>query len=154
MREGQGVISNEERAAADLECAIAQYADIDEDGESPLGGAIFQAKFGFTVEDVLDEGEDMAKNVATAINHLNYPDDEGRVYCRARNAITEIGAADCFNCPLYYGSMQGMGVECMYSDMVSDNINVMALTVTDPAAQTAWMAGLISKKQIPADPLE
>jgi hypothetical protein len=50
--------------------------------------------------------------------------------------------------------MQGMGVECMYSDMVSDNINVLALTVTDPAAQSAWIVGLIGKQQIPADPLE
>jgi hypothetical protein len=146
--------AEQERASAEWVEMVEQYADIDEDEDSPFGGAIFHAKFGFTVEDVLDEGgdaEDMAKTVVMTINHLNYPDDEMRVYCRVRNAIVAIAAAECLNCPLYCGSMQGAGVECMYLDLVSNNINVMALTVPEPAAQLAWIEKLIDRRLIPAD---
>jgi hypothetical protein len=97
--------------------------------------------------------ESMAKTTVQKINHLNHPDNDGRVYCRMKNAIKEVTAADCFNCRLCCGSMQGMGVECEYPDMVTDNINVLALTVPDPAAQLEWITKLIDKGLIPADPL-
>lgn len=77
----------------------------------------------------------MAKSVVQPINHLNYPNKDGQIYCRMSNAIKKIGDIDCFGCPLLSGSMLGAGVECTYTDMVTDNINVMALTIPDPMAQ-------------------
>jgi len=166
------MMSKEERERAEC-AAVEHYADIDDDEDSPLGAAIFREVTGRTIDEVIDAEDDeqldkickqlldkgadarseknMAKSVV--INHLNYPDKRGRVYCRAKNAITEIVTGDCLNCPLYYGSMQGAGVECMYSDFVTDDISVMALTVPDPAAQFALIAKLIEKGLIAADPL-
>jgi len=43
---------------SNIELAIKQYADEDDDEESPLGAAIFFSKLGFTVEDVLDSADD------------------------------------------------------------------------------------------------
>jgi len=95
----------------------------------------------------------MGKSIVQSINHLNYLDNEGRVYCRAHNELKTLGTMDCFNCPLFRGSLQGAGVECTYLDRVTDDIDMLALTVPDPAAQLTWITKLIDKGLIPADQL-
>jgi len=90
------------------------------------------------------------------INHLNYPDDEGRVYCRMKNTVMKIEMTDCFvsaSCPICAGSIQGMGVECFYTDLISEDNTMLALTIPDPNRQQMKIAELINKGLIPADPL-
>ena len=95
----------------------------------------------------------MGKPKTEKINHLNYPDDEGRIFCRLKNDIKIFEPMDCRDCPLCYGSIQGMGVECFYPDLISENNTALALTVPDPDAQMKWIAALVDKNMIPADPL-
>jgi len=94
----------------------------------------------------------IANIIAAKINHLNYADKNGRVYCRVLHDIKRIGTMDCFDCSLYYGSIQGMGVECIYPDAVSDAGRPMYIPVPDPKNQMKLIAGLIEKKIIPEDP--
>ena len=95
----------------------------------------------------------MGKPKTEKINHLNYPDDEGRIFCRLKNDIKIFEPMDCRNCPMCYGSIQGMGVECFYPDLISENNTLLALTVSDPEVQLKLITEMIDKGMIPADPL-
>ena len=94
----------------------------------------------------------MPKIVVETINHLNYPDKQGQVYCRADHAIKEIEPMKCSNCPLYFGSIQGQGVECFYPDAVSDVGKPMYIPVPNPQQHLSWITDLIAKMILPADP--
>ena len=54
------------------------------------------------------------------INHLNYADDDNRIYCRKLNKIAELNdehvESNCMKCPMFAGSLQGQGVECSWND--------------------------------------
>lgn len=52
------------------------------------------------------------------INHINYPDASGNIYCRMENALIKYDIEHCSKCPLMSGSAQGKGVECYYYDAV------------------------------------
>lgn len=58
------------------------------------------------------------------VNHVNYVDDFGRVYCRRRDAVVVLDdqqtANYCSTCPFYNGSAQGLGVECLWNDPRKD----------------------------------
>lgn len=49
-------------------------------------------------------------------NHINYPDDSGRVYCKKQNNVRKINWDTCSKCDYFNGSYQGNGVECVYED--------------------------------------
>lgn len=56
------------------------------------------------------------------VNHINYPDTKGRVYCRRLNKIITLDANGkfwdtCQSCPLFAGDYQGLGVECRWNDV-------------------------------------
>ena len=134
---------------------MEHYTDIDDD-ESQLRAAIFQSITGVTVEEVLDENE-RATPPIEAINHLNYPDNDGCVYCRTSHGIKPLAATACFSgggCPLCYGSLQGEGVECFYSDIVNDTAPMLAITVKNPRRKLERITELINKRLIPLDPME
>ena len=53
------------------------------------------------------------------VNHINYPDRNGDIYCRRLNKVIELtndAWDDCFDCPHFNGSYQGSGVECLWND--------------------------------------
>lgn len=52
------------------------------------------------------------------VNHINYPNKRGEIYCRAVNKIIKMSSAKCGSCPLLSGSAQGEGVECYYYDAI------------------------------------
>lgn len=55
------------------------------------------------------------------VNHINYPDDRGRIYCRRLNRVITLDSKGefwetCQSCPMFSGDYQGMGVECRWND--------------------------------------
>ena len=59
------------------------------------------------------------------VNHLNYvSEDSGKVYCRKRNKVVELNdnqfSNHCSSCPMFAGSLQGEGVECVWTDNRQD----------------------------------
>lgn len=55
------------------------------------------------------------------INHINYPDNNNKIYCRRLNRVITLDAEGkywetCNACPLFEGDYQGQGVECMWDD--------------------------------------
>lgn len=58
------------------------------------------------------------------INHINYKDVNGLVYCRNRDKVVKLDEEHasnfCKNCKYYAGSAQGEGVECYWDDPRKD----------------------------------
>ena len=100
-----------------------------------------------------EDGEIVTNSDVITINHLNYPNKKGQVYCRAHNAVMKLWTMDCFGCTMCYGSIQGEGVECIYDDIVAETVPILAVTVTDPERQLKWITQLIDIGAISADPL-
>jgi len=94
----------------------------------------------------------MGKLVAEKINHLNYPDEQNRVYCRVANEILSLAETKCHDCPLWYGTLQGMGTECFYVDLISANNDALALPVAGPQKHFAFINKMIGSGHIPTDP--
>jgi hypothetical protein len=96
----------------------------------------------------------MSRPVAKLGVHFNYP-DKGRVYCRRSHKLrkmSELTNGVCFKCPLYAGSMQGTGVECMYTDLQSDTKYAASHAVPDPEQQLLYISDLMDKGLLPVDP--
>ena len=59
----------------------------------------------------------MAKNI---VNHINYVDDKGEIYCRKAKEVVKLDELQqdsrCKNCPFFNGTAQGEGVECAWDD--------------------------------------
>lgn len=56
-------------------------------------------------------------------NHINYPDENGLIYCRkfkSVNNFSEVTSKYCSNCEMFAGSAQGNGVECNWVDKRQD----------------------------------
>ena len=53
------------------------------------------------------------------INHINYA-TAGKIYCRLRNKVVDLDIEQqrdyCSSCPMFNGSAQGQGVECLWED--------------------------------------
>lgn len=61
------------------------------------------------------------------VNHIQYPDSYGRVYCKAYNDIVKLDFDRCIDCIYFNGDYQGNGVECLYEGELptySDNPGV------------------------------
>ena len=93
----------------------------------------------------------MENPIVRTVNHLNYPDKNGRVYCRKRNEIIKLWSVEC--CPMCNGSIQGDGVECVYPDLYGEESPRLAIPVPDPDFQMQWIARLLDENLIPEDPL-
>ena len=67
------------------------------------------------------------------INHVNYKDQDGNIYCCLRNKIVKLDDQQrqtfCNGCSMFAGTAGGKGVECMWDDMRNvDDPHI----VTDP----------------------
>lgn len=57
------------------------------------------------------------------INHINYPDKNGKIYCRKRNKVVKMNSElweNCISCSMFNGSYRGDGVECLWEDDIDD----------------------------------
>jgi len=56
-----------------------------------------------------------------SVNHINFVDDQNRVYCRSRKKVVVFDESHqkdfCSSCPMFRGSAQGEGVECEWEDV-------------------------------------
>lgn len=57
--------------------------------------------------------------MAKIVNHLNLISD-GKVYCRKTDSVVEFTDefvnTTCVGCPMFAGTVQGQGVECVWAD--------------------------------------
>ena len=96
----------------------------------------------------------MAEISIELIYHLNFPDDEGRVYCRLSHSVRTLEPMNCMMCPLCCGFMQSMGVECIYPDLGSEgDEETPPMQVSDPEAQLRQVADIVEKGFVPLDPI-
>lgn len=54
------------------------------------------------------------------VNHINYMDQEGQVYCCLRNKVVKLDEQQreqfCKGCSMFAGHADGRGVECVWED--------------------------------------
>lgn len=54
------------------------------------------------------------------VNHINYKDEQGRVYCRKLDEVIKLDdnhlENHCAGCKFFAGSAQGEGIECYWND--------------------------------------
>lgn len=55
------------------------------------------------------------------VNHINVPDKSSNIYCQRIKSIIHLDKAGkfwktCRKCPMFNGTYQGEGVECLYED--------------------------------------
>ncbi len=55
------------------------------------------------------------------VNHFNYMDKNGRIFCKRQDKIRKLAPEykGCDDCPYLFGSLQGMGVECMWAQLIN-----------------------------------
>ena len=61
--------------------------------------------------------------------HQNFFTKEDKIFCKKLNKITDIDVDRCSSCEMCVGSLQGLGVECLWED--NDECYPI-LAVTDP----------------------
>lgn len=51
------------------------------------------------------------------VNHFNYMDRNGQIFCKRQDKVRKVAPKykGCDDCPYLFGSLQGMGVECMWA---------------------------------------
>lgn len=85
----------------------------------------------------------------TEINHINYPDDNNRIYCRAKNNIITLDKEGnywntCTKCKYFNGSYQGLGVECLWEDSGED----ISQKVFDPNSEYLRVSKQLDNKEV------
>lgn len=74
------------------------------------------------------------------VNHINYPDDAGRIFCKEQGKIIKVDDSTwdiCSNCPYFSGDYQGNGIECAYED----NAEFPTVYVDNPQAEYERVLG-------------
>lgn len=78
------------------------------------------------------------------VNHLNKPDNKGRVYCRKLNKIIAMNSQFwdvCTICPMFSGTIQGEGVECTWDE----SADYLIVEVFDPKEELLKVSKLIDQ---------
>ena len=80
------------------------------------------------------------------VNHFNYMDKNGRIFCKRQDKIRKLAPEykGCDDCPYLFGSLQGMGVECMWEDVPP--LSPVGLEVRDPQEEFTRVSRLIDEK--------
>lgn len=86
------------------------------------------------------------------VNHINYPDNKRRIYCRRLNKVITLDSKGefwntCQVCPLFAGDYQGLGVECRWNDN-SENYSEY---VSDPTKELLRVSKEIDSKTLSKD---
>lgn len=82
------------------------------------------------------------------VNHINYPNDKGEIYCKKLNKIIKLDSKgkfwdSCRSCTMFSGDYQGQGVECTWEDD-SDGYSEY---VSDPVKERLRVAKLNDSKK-------
>ena len=80
------------------------------------------------------------------VNHFNYMDKNGRIFCKRQDKIRKLAPEykGCDDCPYLFGSLQGIGVECMWEDVPP--LSPVGLEVRDPQEEFTRVSRLIDEK--------
>ena len=78
-------------------------------------------------------------------NHVNYPDENSKIYCRFSNSLITLDYSGkfwdkCLKCPLFSGDYQGMGVECSWEDS-----NELIVYINNPTKELLRVSKEIDK---------
>lgn len=76
--------------------------------------------------------------------HQNFFTKEDKIFCKKLNKITDIDVDRCSSCEMCVGSLQGLGVECLWED--NDECYPI-LAVTDPMKEQLRVAKLSDTKK-------
>ena len=69
------------------------------------------------------------------VNHINIPSRLGCIYCHQLRRVVSLDDVvwdECPNCPMFNGSYQGAGVECLWDD---PDAKTSTVRCTTPAAE-------------------
>ena len=80
------------------------------------------------------------------VNHFNYMDGNGRIFCKRQDKVRKVAPKykGCDDCPYLFGSLQGIGVECMWEDVPP--LTPVGLEVRDPQEEFTRVSRLIDEK--------
>ena len=80
------------------------------------------------------------------VNHFNYMDGNGRIFCKRQDKVRKVAPKykGCDDCPYLFGSLQGIGVECMWEDVPP--LSPVGLEVPDPQEEFTRVSRLIDEK--------
>ena len=80
------------------------------------------------------------------VNHFNYMDGNGRIFCKRQDKVRKVAPKykGCDDCPYLFGSLQGIGVECMWEDVPP--LSPIGLEVRDPQEEFTRVSRLIDEK--------
>ena len=80
------------------------------------------------------------------VNHFNYMDRNGQIFCKRQNKVRKVAPKykGCDDCPYLFGSLQGIGVECMWEDVPP--LSPIGLEVRDPQEEFTRVSRLIDEK--------
>ena len=80
------------------------------------------------------------------VNHFNYMDGNGRIFCKRQDKVRKVAPKykGCDGCPYLFGSLQGIGVECMWEDVPP--LSPAGLEVRDPQEEFTRVSRLIDEK--------
>ena len=80
------------------------------------------------------------------INHFNYMDRNGQIFCKRQDKVRKVAPKykGCDDCPYLFGSLQGIGVECMWEDVPP--LSPVGLEVRDPQEEFTRVSRLIDEK--------
>ena len=80
------------------------------------------------------------------VNHFNYMDRNGQIFCKRQNKVRKVAPKykGCDDCPYLFGSLQGIGVECMWEDVPP--LSPVGLEVRDPQEEFTRVSRLIDEK--------
>ena len=80
------------------------------------------------------------------VNHFNYMDGNGRIFCKRQDKVYKVAPKykGCDDCPYLFGSLQGIGVECMWEDVPP--LSPIGLEVRDPQEEFTRVSRLIDEK--------
>lgn len=76
--------------------------------------------------------------------HQNFLSTDNKVFCKKINKVTELDINKCNSCDMCIGSLQGMGVECLWDD---EDKHYPILAVTDPVNEQIRVAKLTDTKK-------
>ena len=80
------------------------------------------------------------------VNHFNYMDRNGQIFCKRQDKVRKVAPKykGCDDCPYLFGSLQGIGVECMWEDVPP--LSPIGLEVRDPQEEFTRVSRLIDEK--------
>lgn len=83
--------------------------------------------------------------------HECYPNDAGKIYCRAKHEVKKLDWGDCDKCPLLAGGGQGMGVECAYEDIINKTLKTPYRA--EPNSEKLRISRLIDSGELTKEPV-